>query len=195
MSIKGIMTTRLYYDQSIWIRLAHRLYSDFQYFFKKSWVLCSLEHLFDDQKLWTESVALLNECVTAGRIIQDGLAKMESIFFGKVFRNVPNLLNNLAQCAPLLWVTSLSALILSLLKRIVGVRCDRDDCVEWYTGHLNSRGPQLKGETNRISYWNLFVLSSVIGGMQETNEKHETVDETLNLWQKLASYSSSYFHV
>ena len=138
----------------------------------------------------------MNECVTAGRIIQDDLAKMESIFFGKVFRNVPNLLNNLAQCASLLWVTSLSALILSLLKRIVGVRCDRDDCVEWYTGHLNSRGPQLKGETNRISYWNLFVLSCVIGGMQETNEKHETVDETLNLWQKLASYSSScYFHV
>ena len=33
MSIKGIMTTRLYYDQSMWIRLAHRLYSDFQYFF------------------------------------------------------------------------------------------------------------------------------------------------------------------
>ena len=32
MSIKGIMTTRLYYDQSMWIRLAHRLYSDFQYF-------------------------------------------------------------------------------------------------------------------------------------------------------------------
>ena len=27
------ITTRLYYDQSIWIRLAHRLYSDFQYFF------------------------------------------------------------------------------------------------------------------------------------------------------------------
>ena len=138
----------------------------------------------------------MNECVTAGRIIQDGLAKMESIFFGEVFRNVPNLLNNLAQCASLLWVTSLSALILSLLKRIVGVRCDRDDCVEWYTGHLNSRGPQLKGETNRISYWNLFVLSCVIGGMQETNEKHETVDETLNLWQKLASYLySCYFHV
>ena len=33
MSIKGIMTTRLYYDQSMLIRLAHRLYSDFQYFF------------------------------------------------------------------------------------------------------------------------------------------------------------------
>ena len=29
---EGYMTTRLYYDQSVWIKLAHRLYSDFQYF-------------------------------------------------------------------------------------------------------------------------------------------------------------------
>ena len=36
MSIKGIMITRLYYDQSMWIRLAHRLYSDFQYFLLKA---------------------------------------------------------------------------------------------------------------------------------------------------------------
>ena len=27
------ITTKLYYDQSMWIRLAHRLHSDFQYFF------------------------------------------------------------------------------------------------------------------------------------------------------------------
>ena len=49
------MTTRLYYDQSMWIRLAHRLYSDFQYFL----FLPYIGHLMDEDLVPFKKFALI----------------------------------------------------------------------------------------------------------------------------------------